>query len=253
MSAPAAADGFLESRLDPGKPRCISIFGRKGSGKSVLARRFWDSWPHDRLAIDPAGDFAGDEEGIEDLEDPLPHRLPGAFREAGQGRRSFRYRPDPGSDTYRDDLDRAAGLAFWTPREKPMLLHIDEVGELTQANRTGPNMRRVLHQARHRRLSVTSAGPRPKDIDPLVLSQSDFIYLFEMPHPLDRERIAASVGIKRPELDTALDELPKFHYLRYDADPSQAQADALGLELEELRLLQFPPVPLPKARKAAEL
>lgn len=218
----------IESRIDPRQSNYITILGRKGSGKSYLAARLWETWPYDRLAIDPTGDArVGDD--VERLEDPLPIRWPALPDK--ERRSSLHYVPDVGSATYSDDLDRAVGLAFGRGR---CLMWLDEVGELTRANRTPPNMRRFLHQGRHKRISALMCGPRPIDVDPLVISQADYVYLFHLPHPRDKERVAGCIGIKPDELAAAIDALGEHCYLRYDARTRD--------------LVEFPPLP---ARRSA--
>src|SRR5690606_30113314 len=90
-------------RLDPERSNFIALFGRKGSGKSVLARLFWDSWPYDRLVIDHTGDV-----GVRDGEQTRTVRdLPDTWPTDPEGRRvSLRWVPNPSAPTYEDDLDR---------------------------------------------------------------------------------------------------------------------------------------------------
>lgn len=198
-------------KLDSRRSHFIAAFGKKGSGKSFLAQRFWDTWPGDRLVIDVCGDIdAGEDTTL--LRDPLPMHWPTGM----DGERvSLRYVPDPGSGEYRDDLDRAVGLAFG---HRGSLLWIDEVGEVTNANATGPNMRRALQQGRHRDLSMIMCGPRSIDINPLVISQADLVYVFDVPHPRDRERIAAVIGYPPKDFDAAVHELGEHEYLRWDGE-----------------------------------
>lgn len=240
----------LPLRLDPKHPLWISIFGMKGSGKSVLAKVYWDSWPYDSLSIDPTGDFDGGED-CETLTDPLPYKLPAHDPER---RHRFIYRPDPGKPDYEDNLDRAVGLAFFADKHLPFLLHIDEIAEVTSASKTGSNMRRALHQHRHVNLTVICCGPRTKDINPLVLSQADYAMFFRMPHELDQDRAAQICGISGVQFATAMRELPPFHYLRYDSRPPEELVAALAAHegiapqdaRDQLRLVQCPPV-TPKA------
>jgi hypothetical protein len=239
----------VDQRKDPAKPVFISIFGRKNSGKSVLARTWWESWPFDRLAIDPAGDFPAGEDNTVWHHADLPWRWPGATSD-DEKRISRSYRPDPGSPSYAEDMDRAIGLMWNADRERPKLLLVDEVGEVTSAAKTMPNYKRILHQNRHRRMSVINAGPRCKDINPLVLMQADLVYIFELPSVMDQQRLAESLGIPLHQLQAALVDLPQFHYLRYDANPDPELAKRLGVDVRDLRLMQMPPVPMRAPKEA---
>jgi ABC-type polysaccharide/polyol phosphate transport system ATPase subunit len=64
--------------FDPDRGEFIFISGRKGSGKSVLARRLFDAYPYDKLVIDPTGDVRAGmaQEGVRfvDLTEPMPVR-----------------------------------------------------------------------------------------------------------------------------------------------------------------------------------
>lgn len=218
--------------VDPRKANHIGIIGRKGSGKSVLAQRFWDSYPYDRLVIDPTGDVDPHDPKARPLTVPLPTSWPGNLN--GE-RTTLRFRADPGSDTYLEDLDQAVQLAFTHGR---CLLWVDEIGELTTANHTPPAMRRVLHQSRHRDLSLLFCGPRPVDIDKLVLTQADYLAMFEMPSPTDRQRLADTIGFDAAEFEEAHRLLVPHGYLWWDT---------------RQRLLEVrPPVPFSAAAKTPD-
>ncbi len=191
--------GIAQLELDPSRANHVFITGRKGTGKSELARLFWDSYPYDRLVIDPTHDVdAGDDA------EPVTAPLPTSWPTKVNGRRStLLYRPDQGADTYVDDMDSVAGLAFTKGRA---LAWIDEVGELTSATKTPPAMRRILHQSRHRRLSLLLCGPRPIDINPLAISQADYVAVFKLPNPADRKRVADVLGLELDEFEDALAE-----------------------------------------------
>jgi len=203
-----------------------TILGRKGSGKSVLARRFWDTYPYDELVIDPHGEFT-DPDARTLHDDELGTNAWPAAREFGDRNRrvKLRYIPDMGSKSRTDNLDRAVGMAF---NHRRCHLLIDEIVLLTRANSTPPYMARALHMGRHRHLSLTMCGPRPVDVDPLVISQADYLYVFQLPHPLDRQRVAAVIGYPPNAFDAAVAGLGRYEYLRWDGD----------------ELIHFPPVPL---------
>lgn len=203
MTTTAEPGGLASLQLDASKPNHITLLGRKGSGKSVLAERFWRSWPGDRLVLDPTGDVdAGDD--AEKLSTPMPAKWRRSLGMDGKPKRStLRFVPDMGAATYVDDMDRAVGLAF---TKGECMLWVDEVGELTNAHNTPPHVRRLLHQSRHRRISMLFCGPRPLDINPLVMSQADYLAVFRLPNPADRKRVADVVGLDLGTLEDALAE-----------------------------------------------
>ncbi len=228
---------IVESQLDPNKAVFVFVCGRKGTGKTELAKTLARSYPYDRLVIDPTHDIDDldldpERPEWEDL-DELPSTFPGPDDDH-ERRRSLRYLPDPGSDTYDDDLDRAVGLAFFNPRRRTFLL-CDEIAELTTPNRTGPHMRRALNQGRHRNLTMVMCGPRPKTINPLCISQADYVYVFQMPHPLDQEVVAHNIGWSPKDFQAKVNALGEHEYLRYDAVAAE--------------LTHWPPLPIAAARK----
>ncbi|HEV8674989.1 MAG TPA: hypothetical protein VGX21_13160 [Methylomirabilota bacterium] len=196
-------EGRLEPvlELDDTVPQWITIVGRKGSGKSYLARAFFDSYNGDRLLIDPNGDVdlsdLDDDEHVEKLSKPFPDRWPEPFDldELGHPRRrrrsTLRYVPDPRSPTFIEDMDAVVGLAMV---KGDCMLWIDEGGMLTRGSYTPPNTRWLLHQGRHHRVSFMPCQPRSIDINPLYLAQADYVAVFDLPHHRDRERIAANIG-----------------------------------------------------------
>lgn len=213
---------FSGGAMDPDKGVFAFVSGRKGSGKSVLAGRLFESFPHDRLVIDPTGDVSAgltaSGQQIVRLTEPMPTRFP-ASGDAGMAKGSGGpvtavYVPDMGAPTAEDDMDRALGLGL---RHGRTAVWVDEIGVLTRAGRTPPNLRRALHHGRHSQLTLIMCGPRPKDIDPLCISQADHVFTFDTPNPLDRKRIAENLGWPPAYFDEAVHALGEHEYLWYDA------------------------------------
>ncbi len=229
----------IASRIDPGRSHFITIVGRKGSGKSMLAHRLFTTYPYDRVVADIHGDTVAKTSPYhveaETLTAPLPWRLPELSGD--EGPHTWRFVPDASSPTYQDDLDRLVGLAFMHRRT---CLWIDEVAELTTANKTPPHFRRALRQGRHRDLTLIMCEIRPQKIDPLVISQADYVYIFELPNPRDRQRVADTIGWEPKDFDAAVNGLPQHGYLRYDARAQE----------HDERLVEFPPLPVGKAAAA---
>jgi hypothetical protein len=228
----------VDARLDSARPNFVFATGSKGSGKSELLGFLWRGYPYDRLVIDPTGDVepGPDVITLEDWGTSWPTRLTPADESGRPQRLSLRVVPDMGSPTYVDDIDRAVAMAFFR-HDGPRLCWVDEIGELTSAHSTPPNFRRMLHQGRHRNVTLLMAGPRPIDVNPLCISQSDFVYVFDLPNPRDRERVADNIGFPPAEFDRRVQALPEFGYLRWDRRAKQ--------------LVQFPPLPLPKPSRKA--
>jgi hypothetical protein len=221
MTTPAAGPP------DPRKSLYIFCSGKKNCGKSHVCRAWWDSYPFDKLVIDVTHDIRDDlrADGAQftDL-DPqvLPARLPDPVDDDAAPR-AWTVCPDMGSPSWEDDVDRAVGLCM-RGKDNPTLLWVDEFGAVTSGNKTGPNMRRVLHHGRHHNLSLLLACPRPMDVDTLGISQADLVYTFRTPVVQDREKIAKNIGFEPREFDQVNAELPaigEHAYTLYDARTDQ--------------------------------
>ncbi|MGA2835508.1 MAG: hypothetical protein ABSF84_02815 [Acidimicrobiales bacterium] len=204
-----------DGQLDPYKPAQIAVFGAKGSGKTELAFRIFDTYPFDRVAIDPNGDLTMPDDAV-DLEIPIPARWPAEQLAKVQGDRAKRqtlyFMPDFHEPTYKDDMDRVLGMAYSHGR---CCVLFDEVHEGAPANATPPHMRRDLRQGRHRDQTLILVTPRPMTIDPLVISNADRVYIFDLPSPADRKRVADNIGKPPATVDAGIAALGEFEYLRY--------------------------------------
>jgi hypothetical protein len=230
-------------QIDPQLNQITLVLGRKGSGKSVWAREAFKSWPAvDKLAIDPTGDADPGEVLAGGVRTVTVHKLPESLpmpKRAGE-HVALRYVANPGAASYAEDLDRALGLALY-PKNRRVLVWVDEAGEVFPANRAGPNARTLLQQSRHWYTSLLMCCPRPMNIDPLCISQADRVVIYDLPHPRDRERVAASIGIAPKVLDAELDETRArgaYWYLMYDA--------------REHALYRCPPLPMSEGYKHAQ-
>lgn len=238
-----------KGELDPSAAAIVGCFGRKGSGKSIMAMVYLRSWPYDAVVIDVAGDDGPTPhplgEGTHDVfdlhgtVDELPRKWPEEKRHEGRPM-ILRYVPDAGSETELQDMDAMTGLAYThSDNPRPCMLVVHEIGRVAPANRTPPNMRRVLNHSRHRTLTVVLCGPRPQTVDPLVLAQCDVVYVFELQNPADRRRIAESIGWNPQDFDAQVDDLGRHEYLRHDARMDKPQTD----DEPDYRLTRWPPLP----------
>lgn len=238
-----------DGELEPTAAAIIVATGKKGSGKSVMAKLLAMSWPHDLVVIDVAGDDgpmprrprtgSHDVVVLHGSVDQLPTAWPETDRDEDRPM-ILRYVPDSGSPTELEDMDAVVGLAYHhSSPDRPCMLLIHEIGRVAPANRTPPNMRRVLNHSRHVGLTAALCGPRPQTIDPLVLQQADLVYTFELNNPSDRRRVAETIGWNPTDFDTAVEDLGRHEYLRFDAREPKPDQDGD----EDLRLVHFPALP----------
>src|SRR5690348_16779087 len=101
--------------LDPVKGGHVFISGKKGQGKSVLARRLFDTYPYDRLVLDVTGDLTADfrRDGVKFVT-LTPDALPLSFPSGDDGEPvTAVLAPDMGDEgAAMDQMDRGLGLAL---------------------------------------------------------------------------------------------------------------------------------------------
>lgn len=215
--------------IDPDRPSIISAFGRKGSGKSTWISALYDSYPYDKLAIDVNGDIDTGATPAILISDPLPDYFP-VFSDAEP--KNLHYIASQKSPTYREDLNQAISMALF-PQDKKVLVNLDEIGEFCTGNYSGPNLRLLLMQSRHYRVTALLAGPRPMDIDPLIIGQSDMIAIYEMPNPADQKRVADIIGYPAARFTEAMNEIkrlgPYYHLLFVGGDMSKTGRAELAI------------------------
>jgi len=214
--------------VNPSESSIICAFGRKGSGKTTWLRSFWDSWPFDKIAIDVNGDLEPGPDAIE-IYEPLGDYFP-TFSDDWP--KNLHFKADPGSPTYRESLDQALMLATF-PQDKKVLAFMDEIGEFTTGNQTDPNLRRILMQSRHYNVSALIAGPRPMDIDTLIIGQADLIAIYDLPNLDDQARIAKTIGYPVGRFSEAITEMralgPYYHLLWVTPGLSKSGSPTLAI------------------------
>lgn len=212
-----ARTGMTARNPNPSRAQQIVIVGQKRSGKTEIAYRLFESYPFDRIAVDPTGDLKMPEDTEELVE--IPYRWPGTPLESvapepRSKRRTLHYVPEYGADDYAEQIDRAVGLAF---NHRRTCLFVDEGHEAFPIP-PGPHARRALRHSRHQDLTLIVATPRPQGIDTLVLSQADWGYFFKLRNPNDRKRVADSIGWDPKSFDEDMYDLGPHEYLRWDAE-----------------------------------
>jgi hypothetical protein len=228
--------------LDISKAPIVICAGRKGSGKTVTALMYAQSFPYDAVVIDVAGDDGPMGPGIVEWSDTaefLPRRFPSDATERDGDRIILRYVPDAGSPTFLQDMDAVVGIAMHhSTKQRPCLLVVHEAGVLAPANKTQPHMRRVLAHSRHNGLVCVFTMPRTQTIDPAIIGQSDVGHIFDLPNPHDRKRVAEEIGWDPRAFANGVAKLEQFESLRYDVKEPAPAPGAL-----DYRLIHCPPLP----------
>jgi DNA helicase HerA-like ATPase len=241
-------------RIDPHKGAFVSSFGPKGFGKSEFITRYTIGYPFNALVmditedVDPQHTFTRPftqelhelarelddikEQSTGTLEEFAP-RVRAAWSPEG---RPVKYRlvPQFHQKGWLEKSDLYIGLAYLVGR---CFIHLDEIDDEAPANQTPRFTELALRLGRHRELSMGMAGPRPADISPLVLNQSDIVTIHGPLHELDIKRMAMQLHLSTSELSTLISELE----VSYRDDVKVSSYLAFIKDTRELLIM--PPLP----------
>jgi hypothetical protein len=223
---------LIDLSIDPdGDPYWIACWGPKHSGKSYFARAYFDTWPYDRICIDPTRDFDPDNRFSTDWAGgPAFPEL-----ERGQERVSLRYVPNRRDPNWRVTLEQVLWAVVSAGEDgRRVFLHVDEikiaysVGHVSGAGET------ILNEGRHYGIFQSTCGPRTKGVDPLTITQADSNCVFGHLHELDAARLAECTSVNKDDLAAIVDHLDEHGFARvlsapprvivYPAIPEEAPA-----------------------------
>jgi hypothetical protein len=227
------SDGELAKaamHIDPERSNIVLCIGKKGSGKSVVAREIFNAYPYDRVVLDVTGDARPDDPATIALTAPFPSQMPRDPEDPAK-RMSVWARVDPRSDTYAEDQDQALALALY-PKHNPAMLWIDEYGQAATANKIEKNMRLALQSSRHYYTSLLLACPRAVHIPVVTMQQADKVFIFRVANREDRDTIAKNIGYPAPDFERA-----------YLANRRRDRHAFLLWDNELERLFDCPPLP----------
>lgn len=142
-------------------------------------------------------------------------QLPGAvtFRDPARppDARRARFVPyDPG------DLDAIDRVYRWAFTTFPRYVWADEAGYIAPARSTSAGVRTLIAQGRKRSIGHLACHTRPREVDPGLISNAAHVFVFDIPNPDDRRRVAELSGVPPATLDAELRRLPEFGFLWYD-------------------------------------
>lgn len=248
-------------KLNPNKGAYISSFGPKGKGKSEFITRYTIAYPFNALLIDMTEDvdprheftkpFSQELHYLAAEMDDLKTRSLGAMDDfiakvraawSPEGRpEKYRIVPQFHQDKWLEKSDTYIGLAYLVGK---VFIHMDEIDDEAPATGTPRWTRLALRLGRHRQLSMGMAGPRPAEISPLVLNQSDLVTVHGQLHELDVQRMAKQLHLSEKELLKLIEELQTF-----DRDGVEV-GEYLAFIKRSRELLIMPPLPPRKALAA---
>lgn len=194
------------------KALTIAAFGARGTGKTAWVKQQIAKAKPPRLLV---WDFKNDPalEGVGTRCQSLPAMIAGAKAPRFQ----LRYQVDHGRDIQAqfDMFCQCAWLAG------DVLIFVDELPEVTKANKAPAAWRRVVnvgrlyrgHDGRERSISIIGAGQRPAECDKSFISNADVIHTGRLSHAGDARELASSLGCDFRDLMN----LPDLHWIEKEA------------------------------------
>ena len=204
------------------KALAIGVFGARGTGKTAWVIQYLQRTKPARLLV---WDFKHDP-GLKPIGQPVAS-LPELARAAGAKAFQLRYLVEHGRDITAQ-FDLFCRIA-WAAGDLVMM--VDELPEVTKANRAPPAWRRCVNvgreyadQGKTKTLTIIGAGQRPSECDKSFIANCDIIHTGRLGDFADADKVARSWGLKAGELQN----LPDLHWREKHATSPQIQAGILS-------------------------
>ncbi|WP_137860562.1 hypothetical protein [Variovorax sp. 3P27G3] len=190
-----------------------AAFGARGTGKTAWVKRQIAEARPRRLLV---WDFKHDPSLRDGMGAPYTS-LPELIRAMKAPGFQLRYLVDHSRDVHAqfELFCQAAYMAG------DLLMFVDELPEVTKANKAPPAWRRCVnvgreysHGGRIKTLSIMAAGQRPAECDKTFIANCDVIHTGRLGDVADAKRFARSWGVDPAELTN----LPDLHWIEKRAD-----------------------------------
>lgn len=183
----------------------VVILGRKGSGKTYLAKQIIRTKPR-ALIFDPVCQFS--DVGVI-INDPLA--LIQYLKARGAGPFRAVYQPITGpleTDITATEFRNICEIV-WCLNDVWFL--VDEIDTYAKANYCPPFFNNLVQRGRHKQISVMVTTRRHTETTRHITAQADTIITFRQHEPADIKYLGTFFGSEADKLPT----LPPFHFLKY--------------------------------------
>lgn len=194
------------------KALAIAAFGARGTGKTAWVKQQIDAAKPARLMV---WDYKHDH-ALASVGKPFPSwsKFVAACKAPAF---AARYLVHPDFDPH-EQFEAFCQLAW---REGNLCMFVDELGEVTKANKAPPAWRKCVNVGRSydngkKALAIIGANQRPAEVDKSFLANCDVIHTGRLGDVADAKRFAASWGIDPAELVN----LPDLAWVEKRADSS---------------------------------
>lgn len=201
------------------KALAIAAFGARGTGKTAWIKQQLASIRPARLMI---WDYKHDH-SLRDTGKPFSE-WPRFVAECKKPTFAARYLVHPDFDPH----EQFAAFCELAWREGNLTMFVDELGEVTKANKAPGAWRKCVNVGRSydngkKALSIFGANQRPAEVDKSFLANCDVIHTGRLGDVADAKRFAASWGIDAAELVN----LPDLHWVEKRADKAEISRGVL--------------------------
>jgi len=177
------------------------ILGRRGSGKTTLAKELIDRFPR-VVIMDPNHEYEGMAfTSLSELYEEL---------RSGSGSHIV-YRPKIGlpRDVLLEEFDIFCQIVWETGRR---LVVIDEADRFTtHGKESTPFFQMVINQGRHREVAILAIARRAAQLPKELIENASHLYLFHIHGAHSINYLQSIIGKEAEELG----RLPKLHYLEW--------------------------------------
>jgi len=180
--------------------KIILIFGKRGSGKSYLARKLIEAEPR-LIVFDTMSEYEnGVVFGIENYDEYLKF-----WRQVYRDRFRIIYRPIKPAE----EIERIGELVYTLGN---CCFLIEEVDCYCTPYQISDNFAAIIQRGRHKNIKLFAITQRPYGIHRLLTSQAKEIYIFNTNEPRDREYLRTLLG---QEIEAKLDALKQYEYVHW--------------------------------------
>lgn len=211
------------------RPKALTyaVFGAKGTGKTAYIKQLIQQATPHRLAIfDPKGDPS-----LRDMGTAYTWDQRAAFARAMLAK-SFAVRliPDYGGDLVAQFEFFCA--CVWAAGN--LWMFVDELPEVTKANKAPPGWRRcvnvgrlyTLHDGTESSLTIIGAGQRMAECDKSIISNADVIHTGRLANVADAKLMAQTLGVSPEDVL----QLPDLHWIEKRATVIEAARGVLTFD-----------------------